>query len=452
MATLAGLTRGVADMPGPSALGLLARRLPAWARRRTWPLVASVASIVLGMLFSFFWVQTIHSGSWTHFWLVPSDIWGVYRTAHYIGWGGYSAIYSTGVFISFPGILFLYAPLAMITGTFGMSEDFPYVLAHPTTWLVLGPYELIIGSVVLFALDSLAERLAISRARRAVLCFAEATILWIVDVQMGHPEDALALALAVYALLALWSGHTKRSGWLFGVAVLFQPLVLLTLPLLLFQTERRQRLRTLCRCVIPAAATLILPVTADWADTKRALVDQPFPFRYAHITPWTSWAPKVGTSAVAGGPGRLVALVLCVAIGWLATRRRLGMAEIIWLAAVCLALRSALDSALASYYPWPPMALALVVAATRGRSRFALTWVCAMGVTVAASEHFGPWWMWWTAVVGGLALTLIVSRPARVVVGDDTETDRSRGTSRDDDRADTIDPPSLQRDELVVSS
>ena len=131
----------------------------------------------------------------------------------------------------------LYAPLAMLTGALGMSEDFPYVLAHPTSWLLLGPYELLIGSVVLFALDSLAQRLDVPKTRRAVLCFVEAAILWVVDARMGHPEDALALAFAVYALLALWNGRSKRAGWLFGLAVLFQPLVLLMLPLLFFQTR-----------------------------------------------------------------------------------------------------------------------------------------------------------------------------------------------------------------------
>jgi hypothetical protein len=203
------------------------------------------------------------------------------------------------------------------------------------------------------------------------------------------------------------------------LAVLFQPLVLLMFPVLLFHTAWGQRAKTLCRCAVPSLVALALPLIADWPYTTRSLVDQPFPLRAAHITPLTSWAPKVGTAFVAGGPGRMIALLLCVGIGWASSRHRVGLAEILWIAAVCLALRTVLDSALASYYPWPPLALALVVASGRSRWRFAVTWLCAITVMVTASFHFGPWWAWWAVVVGGLVATLVVARPARVVVPDE---------------------------------
>lgn len=448
MTTVAGLTRGIMGAPRPTSLGMPARRLLAWARRRTWPLIAAAVSVVLGMVFTLVWIPLNHSGPWSQSWFIPGDIWGVFRSSHYVGWGGYANIYDPGQLNSFPGILFLYAPVAMLSGALGMTESFPLTVPHPTAWLVLGPYALIIGAVVLFALDSLAERLGVTKGRRALLCFAEAAILWIVDVNWGHPEDSLALALAVWALLALWSGHTKRAGWLFGFAILMQPLVLLVLPLLFFQTEHRDRLRTLYRCALPSALALFLPVVADWHATKRSLFEQPFLLRYAHITPWTSWAPKVGTDAVAGGPGRAVTLVACVGIGWWSMRRRPGLAEIVWIAAVCLSLRTAFDSALAAYYPWPPMALALAAAATRGRARFGLTCVCAMGVTVAASLH-GPWLVWWTEVVGGLVLTLVLAKPAPAAGPGDTAAQPSPVWDELDDRLSTA---SDELEDLVASS
>ena len=448
MTTVAGLTRGITGAPGPTSLGLPARRLLAWARRRKWPLIAAVASVVLGMVFTLEWIPLHHSGPWSQSWYVPGDIWGVFRASHYVGWGGYADIYDPGQVNSFPGILFLYAPVAMLSGALGLTESFPLTVPHPTAWLVLGPYSLIIGAVVLFALDSLADRLGVSKGRRVVLCFAEAAILWIVDVAWGHPEDSLALALAVWALLGLWSGHTKRAGWLFGFAILMQPLVLLALPLLFFQTGARDRARTLCRCAVPSALALFLPFVADWQSTKRSVIEQPFLLRFAHITPWTSWAPKVGTDAVAGGPGRAVTLIACVAIGWWSMRRRPGLAEMVWIVAVCLSLRTVFDSALASYYPWPPMALALVVAATRGRARFALTCVCAMGVTVAASSH-GPWLVWWTEVVGGLVLTLALARPTP---GVGSGTSAARPTPARDELEDRLPTPSEELRDLVASS
>jgi hypothetical protein len=443
----------------PQTRRALAPGLFAWARRRKWPLLATLASVATGTVFSFVWLPITQTGRFAGYWLVPGDIWGVYRSAHYIGWGGYGDIYGavTG-FISFPGILVLYAPVAMLTGALGLGEDFPYVLAHPTAWLVLGPYSLLIGSSVLFALDSLAERLCVPKGRRIALCFAEAAILWIVDARMGHPEDALALALAVHALLAFWSGRTRRSGWLFGLAVVMQPLVLLMLPLIVFQTERGQRMRTVMRCVVPSAVALFVPLVSDWRDTTRSLVEQPFPLAFAHITPWTSWAPRAaadivpGGAAVTGGPGRVLALLVCVAIGWWSMHRRLGLAEMLWIAALCLAFRTVFDSALASYYPWPPMALVLVVAATRGRTRFAFTAVCAFGVTVVASWHFGPWWAWWLLVVGGLGFTLLTSKPTAFAKSDDTTAAQTLTFRPRTDQPESANASSDASEELVISS
>ena len=98
----------------------------AWAVRRKWPVVATLCHVTAGMVFSFLWMPLTQTGMWAHYWLVPGDIWGVYRAAHFIGWGDYGGIYAAAFgFFSFPGILVLYAPLAMLTGAFGMSEDFP---------------------------------------------------------------------------------------------------------------------------------------------------------------------------------------------------------------------------------------------------------------------------------------------------------------------------------------
>lgn len=401
--------------PAPTpTLGRPARSILAWAVRRKWPVVATLGHVTAGMVFSFVWMPLTQAGMWAHYWLVPGDIWGVYRSAHFIGWGDYGGIYTASFgFFSFPGILVLYAPLAMLTGALGMSEDFPYVLAHPTSWLLLGPYELLIGSVVLFALDSLAQRLDVPKTRRAVLCFVEAAILWVVDARMGHPEDALALAFAVYTLLALWNGRSKRAGWLFGLAVLFQPLVLLMLPLLFFQTRPRERVQVVVRGAVPSMLALVVPLTSNWSATTQSLVEQPCLVRLIHVTPWTSWAPKVGPDAIATGSGRMIALVLATLVGWWTMRRRLTPADMVWVAAWCLSLHTLTDPALSSYYPWPPLAMALVAAATGGRSRTAAVSLCAIGVTVLSSWHYGPWWLWWCAVVGGLLLTVAVARPSR---------------------------------------
>ena len=50
------------------------------------------------------------------------------------------------------------------------------------------------------------------------------------NVFFGHPEDAVAVAFAVYAFVFALNGRFADAGWLFGVALMFQPLVLLMCP------------------------------------------------------------------------------------------------------------------------------------------------------------------------------------------------------------------------------
>ncbi len=87
--------------------------------------------------------------------------------------------------------------------------------------------------MALFAADAIAERLGATRPKRAVLAAAGAVALWNVSVRWGHPEDAVAVGLLLFGILALSDGRTGRSAWLIGAAVAVQPLVLLALPVVL---------------------------------------------------------------------------------------------------------------------------------------------------------------------------------------------------------------------------
>ena len=118
---------------------------------------------------------------------------GPFASAHFIGWGDLGSVYAAGTgLVTFPGILLLLAPVAMLTGALGMTESFPYYLAHPTAWLVLGPYEILISCMALFACDALAQRLGrrVGAPRRscasprASSC-GTSSLIW------GHPEDAV---------------------------------------------------------------------------------------------------------------------------------------------------------------------------------------------------------------------------------------------------------------------
>ncbi len=128
-------------------------------RSRQWPVLVSVLVLVSGMLYSLLWGPVIrHHNTW----VVPGDIWSAYRSAHFIGWGSLGSVYAAGTnFVTFPGILLLFAPLALLTGGLGLAENFPFAVPHPTAWLLLGPYEILIGCAALFACDALAQRLRV---------------------------------------------------------------------------------------------------------------------------------------------------------------------------------------------------------------------------------------------------------------------------------------------------
>src|ERR1700722_18474078 len=174
--------------------GVLARM-----HRRSWPIVVTLFSVVTGMAYCLVWGSALnHSPGWR----ISGDIWGTFRSSQFIGWGDLGNVYGddTGL-VTLPGILILFAPIAMLAGVFNMTESFPFTLPHPTAWLVLGPYEILISCAALFACDALAERLGVGRGRRGILCIAEGIVLWNVSVIWGHPEDAVAVALALYAVV-----------------------------------------------------------------------------------------------------------------------------------------------------------------------------------------------------------------------------------------------------------
>jgi hypothetical protein len=394
--------------------GTLRARSTSRLRRRAWPLAVTVAFVIVAMAFSLFWAPVVRHQP---YWLTAGDMWSTYRTAHYVGWGDLGGIYGAGTaLVTFPGILLALAPMAMLTGALGLSEAFPKAVLHPTSWLLLGPYMLLLSSVALFACDALAERLGVGRGRRALLCVAEAALLWNVALFWGHPEDAVAVGLALYALVCALDGRWTAAGWLFGAAMATQPLVLLMFPVLLALAGRQRLWGFATRSVVPAVALIVAPLISQFHATTHALFDQPNYPNIDHATPWTVLAPVLGgrghSLSVAAGPGRIVALVLACGLGWRARHWRDNPDLIVWAAAMALALRCLTESVMVGFYVWPALAVGLVAAARSGRIRLPAVAAVAVFTTVVTQWHLG-WLPWWALVTAGLVGVLIGSAPVR---------------------------------------
>ena len=141
------------------------------------------------------------------------DLWGTLVAAQRLVHLNLAGLYAkpTGL-ITFPGAAVILAPLVALADAASLSLAHPGPHnAQPAVWLVAGPYMIALSAVALFAADALAERLRVSRPKRALLAVVSAVALANVSVAWGHPEDAVAVGLLLYAVLAL-SDATARSG------------------------------------------------------------------------------------------------------------------------------------------------------------------------------------------------------------------------------------------------
>lgn len=412
-----------------------------WLVGRAWPICVTLLLVAIGMAYSLCWGSLVHHSS---YWVTPGDLWGTYFAAHFVQWGYLGGVYTAGGgLVSFPGITVVLAPCAWFTGLLHLSSSYPKMLPHPTAWLVLGPYEILVSSTALFALDRLVRDLGVVSWRRGALCFLQGVLLFGVSVIWGHPEDALAVALVTWALCAALRDRFAAAGWLAGIAVAVQPLVVLALPVLVLRFPPRRWGALALRIALPALALLATPLISNFTPTWRAITVQPnFP-GIDHPTPWLVFARRlppiaahhvtvikrvggrfvstttraVGQSVVAAGPLRSAAVVMAGVIALMAWWRKRAWftspLNAIWLVTLAFALRIFFEPVMDPYYMWPPLAIAVVLAAAkRSPSRLAVVGVLSIALSAFAYWHVSPW-IYWTPLVVGLGVILVATLPTR---------------------------------------
>jgi hypothetical protein len=401
-----------------------------------------VVSFALGMVYMIAWGPVVqHRNGW----ITGGDLWGIFRGAHYVGWGFLGGVYdpTTGI-VSAPGMEVLLAPVAVLSGHLRLTESFaPIFLPHPTAALLLEPIELLLVSTTVFALDALAERLGAAKGRRILLCIIATAIVWPVAAIWGHAEDCLAMSFAIYAIISALDGRWRRCGWLFGLAIVTQPLVALMIPLFVGAAPSGQRLKLLARSASLSIVLIGIAIAGNAKESFQALVQQPTPPSVNHATPWVALAPRlpsnlptvshaaslvgspsgwtqravVTTTAhvvnVSGGPGRLIYVLLAVLLGFYVSRRPQAPMDLVWLAAAVLGMRCLFEAVMTPYYLAPPLLLALTVACCRPGRRFWIASALALVATVFAYQHLAPW-LWWIPVVAIMASVTALSHPDRI--------------------------------------
>ena len=395
-----------------------------WWRRRLFPLLGAALLIVITLITSTT-IGPVVSGQ--KGWTLPEDVWGTMVAAQRIARLHLASLYTepTGL-ISFPGTAIVMVPAAALADLLGWPIVKPDPNGpNPLVWLIACPYLIAVSAVALFAADALAEHLGVGTRMRFVLAVASANVLWSVSAQWGHPEDALAVGLLMYAVLDLSRRRLGRAGWLVGAAVAVQPLVLLAVPFLLATLHRRQWIGFLLRAAIPAALILGAAAAANWEATHHAITSQPNWPSVDHETPWTALAPALDRGAVAAGPGRILSVLSACALALVAGRRLRSLCtgnarwsatelrEVLAWISLGLALRCVFESVMVPYYMWPALAVALVVA-TRSRWHLLRASVTAVLVTFLSELKWHSVWGWWGMVIVGITLTLVFAvYPAR---------------------------------------
>ena len=387
-------------------------------RRRLFPLLATVIMTAAGMAGTIWGPRYYGKTAWA----LPDDLWGTLTAAQRILHMQLSGLYTPPTqLVSLPGAAVILVPAVAVADLLGLSLAVPHAHgAYPSLWWFAGPYEVAVSAVALFAADALAERLGASRPRRFILAAASATALWNVTIRWGHPEDAVAVGLLLYAILALAGSRTSRSAWLAGAAVAVQPLVLLAFPLLAAVVEPRRLAGYVARAAAPSAVLLAVAAAANWTATVHAVTSQPNYPAVDHPTPWVYLAPHVAAGQVAAGPGRIIAIVAACGCAVVVAHRRRArrtpgawsqrdLQELLWWTAVTLALRSAFEPVMVSYYLWPPLAVAVIASATHWWRLFPTGCVVVVLTFFSQISWRNPW-SWWTPMVAGLTLALFLAR------------------------------------------
>ena len=437
-AALAGQTR-----PG-AAVGASGRRPAAW---RVWigargaPILASVALVASGMAYSLGWGPLVRHHS---YWVTPGPIWDTYRSTEELIWGNFGGIYAVHpALVTFPGILLFLAPCVWLCQHLGLHGAFPFAVAHPGSWLLVGPWSMLVASSALFALDRLMREANAALGHRIALGGFAAVVLFPVVVLWGHPEDALAVALLAWALGASLAGRSTAAGWLAGLAIAVQPLVLLVVALVVLREHYQRWPGMLTRMALPSAALLAVPLVAHFHGTWQSISAQPNYPAIDHPTPLLAFATRLAPErfpgavrlvasghgvkevavhvasqpVVAAGPLRSVALLCALAVAlavWRWRREWLDdMSVLAWLGAVGFSLRIVFEPVMDPFYVWPALAFALLAAALAGGwIRFGAVAAVAVVVSVVAEWHLSPWG-YWVPIVALLILALALSAPRR---------------------------------------
>ena len=248
-------------------------RTASWPVRRLFPLLATVIMAAAGMAGTIWGPRFYGKTAWA----LPDDLWGTLIAAQRLAHLNLAGLYTYPTqLVSLPGAAIILVPAIAVIDPAGLQLTLPHAHgAYPSVWLFAGPYQVAISAVALFAADAIAERLGATRPKRFWLAAASATALWSVTVRWGHPEDAVAVGLFLYAILALADARPARSA--------FEPVMV-------------------SYYLWPPLAVALAAAASDWSrllPVGCTAVGLTFFSQVQWHNPWSWWTPMVAGLALA---------------------------------------------------------------------------------------------------------------------------------------------------------
>jgi hypothetical protein len=407
------------------------RSVADWVHERSAPVVGTVLSATGALVY---WTTFVRVGGY-HRWKPVSDLWNSAGIALAIGHGHWSAVYAPPSQLeSPPGFEVLLAPLMVVGHALGVSSSAAQGHTYAIWLLLLPPIATIMAASVLFALDAIARRWGYSNAKRLALSAVAGVGVVSAAAFWGHPEDCIALALVLWAALAIdrdGSSALTGAGWLLGIAVAFQPLALLAVAPIVARFAVRDLCRVGWRLVLPSFVLLLPELMTSRAYTLHALVDQPNNPWSLSITPFTHLSRALGHGMYSGGTMRMVATLIAVVLGIAICRRRHDLPTVLFVTAVAFTVRVLLENELLGLYFFPILALALLL--TLRRSSVLFGWCAAASLLcliLGNRKVHGDIVYWWPTIM--VTTVFMVGLAYRATFLDAQSTGRAKVRTQDD--------------------
>lgn len=214
----------------------------------------------------------------------------------------------------------------------------------------------------------------------ALIMFAILTPVSQCITQFFHPQDVVAIGLALGSVVCMMRGRWVWTGALMALAFETNQFVLLLAVPMIILTPPAKRLRTVMAAVATSAIILVpMVVLTSGRALRYALIGSSVTKALPEASPW--FADLHGTVLIL--VTRVPPIVIAALLAWW-VKRRLGESvmdpiPLLALLATCLALRLVFEVTLFAYYYAAAVVFLLVLEVARGRIRgAAVTWYAVL--------------------------------------------------------------------------